>query len=108
MKIQNTFKILESDEADEDKEEKEEERGGPCGQKDAISWPKICGGEKRQSKMKMSKAPRFNKQTKRVKLEKKSATGSSNCVEHNLKNKGECLIFFAKSCNSIKQNLKKV
>ena len=34
--IQNTFKILESDEADADKEEKEEERGA-CGQKDAIS-----------------------------------------------------------------------
>ena len=68
MKIQNTFKILESEEANDDKEEKEKELGGACGQKDAISWPKICGGEKMRSKMKMSKAPRFNKQTKRVKL----------------------------------------
>ena len=31
--IQNTFKILESDEADEDKEEKEEERGGASARK---------------------------------------------------------------------------
>ena len=85
MKIQNTFKILESDEADEDKEEKEEERGGPCGQKDAISWPKICGGEKRQSKMKMSKAPRFNKQTKKLKLDKRVRLASAIVLNTTLK-----------------------
>ena len=85
--IQNTFKILESDEADADKEEKEEERGA-CGQKDAISWPKICGSAKMRSKMKMSKAPRFNKQTKKVKLEKKRATSSSNPIQHNTQKQG--------------------
>ena len=94
--IQNTFKILESDEADAGKEGKEEERGA-YDQTNAISWPKICSGEKRRSKMKMSKAP------KKMKFEKKSAIGSSNLIQPNTQKRGGMLDFFCKKLESLEK-----